>query len=245
MTVDQSSRRETTLVVLAWMVHALTASGAVLAFLALLATDRGDWRAAVLWLIVALIVDGIDGPLARLVDVKRRVPRVSGSTLDLLVDYLTYVLLPAMLIDREGLVPAGFNLIAVALILVSSLYHFARTDSKSADNYFVGFPAVWNVVVFYLLVLRPAPIVGAIVVSLLAVLTFAPVYFVHPVRVRAFQPWLRLVLVPWTLASSALFLPFWGPRTRLAWLALSLASLSPLLAVSLLRTLRGPAEAEN
>ncbi len=245
MTVAPSSRRETTLVALAWMVHALTASGAVLAFLAFLATERGDWRTAMVWLLAALIVDGIDGPLARLVDVRRRVPRVSGATLDLLVDYLTYVLLPAILIVREGLVPAGFALVAVTLILLSSLYHFARTDSKSVDNYFVGFPAVWNVVVFYLLMLRPAPIVGAIVVSVFAVLTFAPVYFVHPVRVRAFQPWLRLVLVPWALASLALLLPIWGQGARLTWLVLSLASLAPLLAVSLVRTLRGPTAADD
>ena len=240
MTIKAPARSETILVALAWMVHALTATGAVLAFLAFLATDRGDWRAALLWLVAALVVDGIDGPLARAVDVHRRTPRFSGETLDLVVDYLTYVLLPAILIYREGLTPAGFGLVAVALILLSALYHFARKDSKSADNYFIGFPAVWNLVAFYLLLIRPGPIVGATVVCVLAALTFAPVYFVHPVRVRAFQPLLRLAMLPWIVASVALLFPIWGTAMTRLWLAVSLACMMALLLVGLLRTLRGP-----
>ena len=241
MTVAASSWRETSLVALAWMVHALTASGAVLAFLAFLAVERGDWRGAFLWLLAALVVDGIDGPLARLVEVRRRTPHFSGETLDLVVDYLTYLLVPAFLIDREGLVPAGLGLLAVALILLSSLYHFARTDSKTVDHYFVGFPAVWNIVAFYLLLLRPAPAIGMVVVCALAVLTLVPVAFVHPVRVRAFQPWLRLMMLPWIVASLALLLPIWSVAVARTWLVLSLGCTVVLLSVSAIRTLRGPA----
>ena len=123
---------------------------------------------------------------------------------------------------------------------MSSLYHFARSDSKSADNYFVGFPAVWNVVVYYLLVTRPGGTVGSIVICVLAAATFAPLYVVHPVRVRAFQPWLGLVTLVWMVSSIALLWPSWSPVFAHAWLGLSLVTLAALLAVGLIRTIRGP-----
>ena len=126
-------------VALAWGVHVLTASGAVLALFALLQVEQRHWNSALLWLGAALVVDGIDGPLARLVGVVQRSPRISGATLDLVVDYLTYVFVPAVLIYRAGLLPTSFALAAVAVILVSSLYTFARTDMKTADNFFQVF----------------------------------------------------------------------------------------------------------
>src|ERR1700712_4612511 len=102
--------------IFAWMVHGLTASGAVLAFLAFAAMERAEWRSALCWLAAALIVDGVDGPLGRLADVKRNTPRIDGNTLDLVVDYLTYVFLPTIFIYRAGLIPAQLALVLVALI---------------------------------------------------------------------------------------------------------------------------------
>jgi phosphatidylcholine synthase len=228
----------------AWAIHALTASGAVLAFLAFLAVEEGQWRLMFLWLGAALIVDGIDGPLARLVGVTRRTPGIDGTTLDLVVDYLTYVFLPAILIYRAGLLPQSFAAVGVAAILLSSLYTFARKDMKTADHFFRGFPALWNVIAFYLFVLHPGESAGAIVVAVFSVLTFAPVHFVHPIRVRAYQPWLAILTALWGMGSLALLLPDWSARWMQTWLVLSLAGAAALLAIGLIRTLRGPAAAE-
>jgi phosphatidylcholine synthase len=225
------------------MVHALTASGAVLAFLAFAAMERAEWRSALCWLAVALVVDGIDGPLARLADVKRNTPRIDGNTLDLVVDYLTYVFLPTIFIYRAGLIPAQYALVLVALIQFSSLYHYARLDLKSADNYFVGFPAMWNIVAFYLFLAQPGAAAGAVVVIVLAALTFMPVYFVHPVRVRDFRPWLGIATAVWVITSAALLWPHWSADAAAILLTLSLAAAAALVAMGLLRTLRGQAPA--
>ncbi|HWA89476.1 MAG TPA: CDP-alcohol phosphatidyltransferase family protein [Rhizomicrobium sp.] len=228
-------------VLIAWAVHALTASGAVLAFLAVVALEQDRWRLALLWLAAALIVDGVDGPLARWAGVTRRTPGIDGATLDLVVDYLTYVFVPAMLIARAGLLPQSCATLGVAAILLSSLYTFSRTDMKTADNFFRGFPALWNVVAFYLFLLRPGQPAGAIVVGVFSALTFAPIHFVHPVRVQRYQPWLGALTALWGMASLALLWPGWSAPWMRALLSVSLAGAAMLLAIGLLRTLRGAA----
>ena len=223
----------------AWAVHAFTASGAVLAFLAWRAVQEGDFRLALLWLGIALVVDGIDGTLARLARVKERAPGIDGTVLDLVVDYLTYVFVPALMIYRAGLIAPPFDSIAVAAILLSSLYTFARTDMKTDDNFFRGFPALWNLVVFYLFLLRPSSAASAIVVAVFAILTFAPIHFVHPVRVRAYQPGLAVMTALWGIGSLALLLPLWSGAWMQIWLGLSLVGAGGLLAIGGLRTVRG------
>jgi phosphatidylcholine synthase len=236
----QAARRESVAVISSWAIHALTASGAVLAFLAFLAVERGQWRLALLWLGAALIVDGIDGPLARWAVVKQRTPGIDGTTLDLVVDYLTYVFVPAILIYRADLLPTSIAPFAVAAILISSLYTFARTDMKTEDNFFRGFPALWDVIAFYLFILQPGHIASAIVVGAFCVLTFAPILFVHPIRVRSYQPLLAFVTALWGASSLALLSPDWSPFWMRNWSALSLLSVGVLLAIGALRTLRGP-----
>jgi phosphatidylcholine synthase len=223
-----------------WAIHALTASGAVIAFFAFLAVERGGYRLALLWLAAGLAVDGADGPLARWVGLREKMPAIDGATLDLVVDYLTYVFVPAVLIYRAGLLPDGWAAAGVAAILLSSLYTFARSDMKTADNFFRGFPAVWNVVAFYLFLLKPPPMVGLGVVALFSVLTFAPIHFVHPVRVRAYQPWLGVLTALWALGSAALLWPGWPQQWMQVWLWLSVAGGGALLAIGLVRSVRGP-----
>ena len=223
-----------------WAIHALTASGAVLAFLAFVAVEQQRFRWALLWLGAALIVDGLDGPLARWANVVQRVPIIDGVTLDLVVDYLTYVFVPAFLIYRAGLLPDPYALMGVAAILLSSLYTFARTDMKTADKFFRGFPALWNVVAFYLFMLHAGQITNLIAVGAFAVLTFAPIYVVHPARVRSYQPWSMVALMFWGTGSLALLFPDGSVLWIRAWLALSLSGAIALLVVSALRTLRGP-----
>ncbi|HYI64622.1 MAG TPA: CDP-alcohol phosphatidyltransferase family protein [Allosphingosinicella sp.] len=224
---------------MAWLVHLATAFGAVLAFLALAAIGREDWTAALLWLAAALAIDSVDGSLARWARVKARAPRIDGETLDLIIDYLNYVFVPTMLIVEAGLVPAALAPFLAALILVSALYNFTRADLKTEDNYFRGFPALWNVVAFYLFVARPGAEAGAILVCVFSALTFAPVHFVHPFRVRGYGPWLALLALGWAGATAALLWPGWGPPVRTAWLACSSGAGVLLVALGLLRTLRG------
>ena len=223
----------------AWLVHVFTASGAVLALLALLAVEQQRWSLALAWLALSGIIDGVDGSLARWARVKERVPRIDGDALDLVIDYLTFVFVPALFIWRAELVPPGLAPWLTAAILVSSLYVFARTDMKTDDGYFRGFPALWSVVAFYLFVLQPGAAIGAAVVLLLIGMTFAPIHFVHPFRVRDYGVWLPAIAIVWIAATCALLWPDWGEPARLAIAAISVAAAATLLGMGLLRSLRG------
>jgi phosphatidylcholine synthase len=186
---------------LAFCVHILTASGAALALLALVAAARSDWSAMFLWLGAGLIVDAIDGPLARVLDVKTRLPRWSGDVLDLVVDFTTYVFVPAYAIAASGLMPGNLGLLAGAIVAVAGALYFADREMKTADNFFQGFPAVWNLIAFYLLLLWPAAWASFTVVALFAVLTFLPVRFVHPLRVREWRALTISLLILWSLLA--------------------------------------------
>jgi phosphatidylcholine synthase len=225
---------------LAWAVHGLTASGAVFAFLAVMAIEAQRWRLALLWLLVALVVDGIDGSLARWAEVKRSAARIDGETLDLIIDFLTYVFVPTVFLWRAQLIPATAAPYLAAIILVSALYNFTRRDLKTQDNYFRGFPSLWHVAALYLFVGRPGAPIGAVTVCILAVLTFAPVHFVHPFRVRDYWPWLPALATVWAASTAALLWPWRSGGVPAPLLALSLALAAALVALGLLRTLRGP-----
>ncbi len=225
--------------IFAWLVHMITASGAVLALLALLAIDQEQWRLALLWLFVAIVVDGIDGSFARWACVKEQAPQIDGDTLDLVVDYLTYVFVPTVFIWRANLVPEAIAPWLAAAIQFSALYSFSRSDMKTSDNYFRGFPALWNLVAFYLFVLQPGAAAGAVIVAALVGLTFAPVHFVHPFRVRDYGRWLPLLTLIWAAATCALLWTGWSTDARSAWASISLAAAGILLGLGLVRTIRG------
>jgi phosphatidylcholine synthase len=218
------------------LVHAFTASGAIFALFALLAVEDGRFVAAMLWLAVALFVDGVDGSLARWARVKERAPRVDGDTLDLVIDYLTYVFIPTLFMWRAGLIPEALAPWLAAAIQLSSLYLFARTDMKTEDGYFRGFPALWNLVAFYLFVLQPGPAVGAVTVILFATMTFAPIHFVHPFRVRDYGRWLPVLAGTWAVSTLALLWPDSLPF-RAAFVGVSVASAALLFGLGLWRTL--------
>lgn len=224
----------------AWLVHMFTGSGAVLALLALVAIEQERWHLALLWLFVAIVVDGIDGTFARWAQVKRQAPRIDGDALDLIVDYLTYVFVPTIFMWKAGLILPSMGLWLAAAIQFSSLYLFARSDMKTDDNYFRGFPALWNLIAFYLFVVEASSTTGAIVIIAFVALTFAPVHFVHPFRVRDYGRWLPLLAAIWAIATVALLWPDLQDAARLTLLSLSLGSAALMLVMGFRRSLRGP-----
>jgi phosphatidylcholine synthase len=186
----------------AFSVHVFTAAGAAFALAALFYAAAGRWTAMFLCLAAALIIDGIDGALARHLKVATVLPRWSGDVLDLVVDFVTYVFVPAYAIAAGGLLPVPLALPAGALIVMTGAIYFADREMKLAGNYFRGFPALWNVVAFYLLLLKPAPWLVVLIIATLAVLTFAPFGFPHPVRVRRFRALNVAALIAWSLLAS-------------------------------------------
>jgi phosphatidylcholine synthase len=224
----------------AWSVHLFTASGAVLALLALLAVERGAFDEALLWLFAALVVDGIDGTFARAAQVKERAPRIDGDVLDLVIDYLTYVFVPTLFMMRAALIPEALALPLGALIQLSALYVFARRDMKTDDGYFQGFPALWNVIALYLYATSARPEIGAVAVVLFAAMSFAPVQVVHPFRVRDFGRWLPILAMVWGVTTLMLLLPALDESVRTVVLIVSLGASAVLVALGLWRTARGP-----
>ena len=185
----------------AFAVHILTASGAAIAFLAMQAAVERDWSAMFLWLGLALVVDGIDGPMARKLRVVTLLPRWSGDVLDLVVDFLTYVFVPAYAISHAGVLPDVLAIPAGLAIVVTAALYFADRQMKTDDNYFRGFPALWNAAAFYLILLPPVPWLGAAFVAVLLIATFLPFPFVHPVRVRRLRGLTILLLVAWAILA--------------------------------------------
>jgi phosphatidylcholine synthase len=187
--------------VMAYGVHVFTALGAALGFLALEAALSGQIVACFGWLGVALFVDAADGPMARRLNVTETASRYDGATLDLVVDFITYVFVPAAILLRPEILPQPYGLVAGLIITIGSALYFADTKMKTEDWWFLGFPAVWNVVVFYIVVFLPPAWLALTIVVTLTAMMFLPVVFVHPVRVRRWRPMTMVVLATWSLAA--------------------------------------------
>jgi len=197
----------------ALLVHLLTATGAVFAMLAMLAAVDEEWSMMFLWLVIAFFVDGIDGPLARRYDTKTNAPVFDGVLLDLIIDYLTYVFVPAYALFKSGLLPGWTGWIAIIIITFASAMYFADGRMKTKDYSFSGFPGCWNMLVLVLFALHPNFWVILALVAVLAAAMFFPIRFVHPVRT---QRW-RNVTLPMALAWT--FFAGWA-----AWVDFDAAS---------------------
>ena len=185
-------------------VHLLTASGAVLSMFAMMAAVQENWALMFLWLVFALIVDGIDGPLARRYDTPANWPTYDGVLLDLIVDYLTYVFIPAYALFKSGLLPGWTGWIAIITIVYGSVIYFADTRMKTKDKSFSGFPACWNMVVLVLFATKPDYYVTLVIVIALTGTMFLNLKFIHPTRTTRWH-WINLpVSVGW------LFFAFWA-----------------------------------
>jgi len=185
----------------AFSVHIFTAFGAAIALLAMLEAVREHWAAMFQWLGVALIIDAIDGPIARRLNVKDVQPNWSGDVLDLVVDFVTYVFVPAYAITASGLLlPLAAPLLGVGIAVSGALY-FSDRRMKSADNHFRGFPGLWNVAAFYLFLLHLSPALSSLAVALLIASTFAPFHVVHPVRVVRLRRLTLTLIGVWALLT--------------------------------------------
>lgn len=216
-------------------VHILTASGAVCGLIALHHAVDHEWKQVFLWLGVAAIIDAVDGPLARKVQVEQSLPRFSGARLDLVVDYFNYCVLPAFIVWESGLAGESFGLFAGAVILLSSLFHFADSNSKTKDGFFVGFPALWNVVCLYFFVFDPGSALVLATILALAAATFIPIKWVHPVRVQRWRGLTMAITLVWAVAALHEVIKNF-PGTQLMQVILAIAA-AYFLAIGVSRTL--------
>lgn len=183
----------------AYLVHVFTASGLIPIMLSVDAVWQGDARLALIWLGVAMLVDGLDGPLARRFEVAKYAPQIDGAILDHVIDFTSYCFLPALMIYHFALVPPGFAIAATSFLLMTSLYCFANREAKTEQYDFRGFPALWNIVVFYMIVFESGPWLNLAAILFFGLATFAPTRFIHPVRVVALRRLTIPLLAVWTV----------------------------------------------
>ncbi|GAB3623584.1 phosphatidylcholine/phosphatidylserine synthase [Mariniluteicoccus endophyticus] len=228
-------------IVRAWLVHAFTMTGVAWACLALVSLVRGDVLAMWGWLGVALVVDALDGTLARRAEVKRHVPWFDGTVLDIIVDYLTWTFIPALFLYLHvPFGPAPMGALMMVVVCATSMFCYCNTQMKSSDNYFVGFPAAWNIVAVYMWILQTGPVVNVVATVVLAVMTLVPMVYLHPFRVRRLMAVNIVAVIVWFACTVALVLmhpdrPVW--IQVLWWLGIGWCGL-----LSLWRTIRGREE---
>ncbi|MFC3614282.1 CDP-alcohol phosphatidyltransferase family protein [Lutimaribacter marinistellae] len=186
----------------ATLVHLFTATGAVFAMLAMLAAVDARWDLMFLWLVVAFIVDGIDGPLARRYHVQTHAPEFDGVLLDLIIDYLTYVFIPAFALFKSGLMDGWTGWFAIIVITFASALYFADTRMKTKDNSFSGFPGCFNMVVLVIFAVEPSFWISLVLVTLLSVAMFLPLKFIHPVRTERWRAVSLPMAFAWTFFAG-------------------------------------------
>jgi Phosphatidylserine synthase len=219
---------------LAWGVHIFTASGVIVGLLALVSVVNGDYRAALLWLFVAVLIDTVDGTLARIIQVKQVLPDVDGRMLDYVIDFTNDVIVPTLLLYEAGLLPASVRLVCCAAILLVSLFHYTNLQAITDDFRFRGFPAMWNFVVFYIFILGLSPLWNVTVIGVVCCLHFVPIDFIYPTRtIRLKKLTFSLVLV---LGVVNLVILIQHPVRNTVLLTISLLIIGYLMAVSLYQT---------
>jgi phosphatidylcholine synthase len=219
------------------LVHLYTASGTVVGLLIVLAAIEGETTTALWLFLAALFIDGTDGMLARRFRVKETIPWFDGALLDNIVDYLTYVFAPVVLLWTTGSLPDGpLGWAVAALPLLASSYQFCRVDAKTDDHFFLGFPSYWNVVAFYAIVLDLAPATVAAIIVVFAVLVFVPVRYLYPSRMTSLQGLTLAFTAVWGVTYVVLLLQVPDPAPWVV--ALSLSYLVYYVGLSVWLTLR-------
>ena len=202
----------------AWLVHAFTATGAVLAYLAIESIVAGVVREAFIYLALATAVDSVDGALARMARVKERTPQFDGALLDNIIDYLTFVLVPVFALRQQHLLPDGAPGLAIAAaVLLSSAYGFCRRDAQTADHFFTGFPSYWNIVALYMVALGTAPATNAVVLLIFVALVFVPIGYIYPSRTARWQTPTIVLGLAWAVAMTVVIWTLPSPPRWLVW----------------------------
>jgi len=204
----------------AWAVHTLTATGAAIGLVAIIAISNGNWMAAFGWMALTVFIDAVDGTFARFFKVKEVLPGFDGALLDNIVDYFTFVLIPAFFLYEAHIVPPGFALLAAMTITLASGYQFCQADAKTEDHYFKGFPSYWNIVVYYLFMLDWPPYLNLAIILLLAVAVFIPVKYLYPSRTRLLRKTTTVLTALWTAAVVIAYFAY--PHAHAPWLYASL-----------------------
>ena len=216
------SSREAVLKILAWAVHAYTASGALIGLLAIKLAAEHRFRGSFIMMAIATAIDSSDGVLARWLEVKTRIPNFDGALLDNIVDYLTYVVAPAYLMLCAAMLPAGMWGYAVAgAVLLSSAYGFCQTNAKTPDHYFLGFPSYWNLVAFYLYCFGLRPALNAAILVGFAALVFVPIKYIYPSRTELLRRLTITLGVIWGVLIAYLLATLHTPNHFVVWLSFS------------------------
>jgi len=217
MTPKQFTSRQK---LIAWGVHLFTASSVVWGFLAILAIQQRQWWLAVSWGLLAIIVDAFDGVLSRRARVKEVLPQIDGTLLDNMVDYFTYVIVAAFFLYEAQLVPPQFSIAAASIMMLTSAYQFTQVDAKTEDHYFKGFPSYWNIVVFYMFILRTPSWLNLAALLFFAVLIFVPILYVYPSRTVKLWKLTIFLTVLWGIVTVAIIFQFPHPQPWLVWTSL-------------------------
>ena len=221
--------------ILAWSVHLFTASGLVAGFMAILAINEKDWRAAMLWLILALIIDGVDGTFARRFRVKEVLPQIDGKTIDYVIDFATYAIIPAYFFHETQLVDEAWRLPCTSLILLVSAVYYGKTGMVSNDMYFVGFPVLWNMVVFILFfVFNFSSMGNVLLIITFAIMHFLPIKFVYPSQAKKFKT-LTLINTVVFIVSCIAILWFY-PAQNMWWIGSIILSIGYYAAMAVYNT---------
>ena len=202
---------------LAWGVHLFTATGAVWGLLSLIAIHEHQWRVAFIWIAVSILVDSVDGSLARWLRIKEHTATFDGALLDNIIDYLTYVIVPAFFFYEAGMLPPQAVLAGPILIVLTSAYQFCQPDAKTADHYFTGFPSYWNIVVIYLFLLGLNPWINLGFIVFFSILVFIPIKYVYPSRTRLHQRLTLLLTAIWGVIGVIILFQYPHVSLWLVW----------------------------
>lgn len=228
-------------IIFAWLVHLYTASGAVIAFFALLLIEQAKFQDAFWLMALAVLIDASDGTFARMVRVKELIPWFDGDRLEDIVDYLNYVLVPSLLLIRADLLPQQDASWLAAAPLAASAYGFCQKEAKTSDHFFLGFPSYWNIVAFYLYVMQTPRWLNAFLILILSVLVFVPIRYLYPSRSPILRGLTNSLGILWGITILIMIYQLPDPKPSLVFA--SLAFPAYYLTLSLwLETRRGPAD---
>jgi phosphatidylcholine synthase len=223
-----------------WLVHAFTASGAYVGVLALYAIYQQKFLSALWLMLIAICIDAVDGLFARLIHIKLAVPKINGELLDNIVDFFNYTMVPAFFLLVTQLVPSGWGLACVMIIILSSAYQFTQEDAKTNDHFFKGFPSYWNIAVFYLFFWQMDKLTNLWILLILAVLSFVPIKYVYPSRLEylAKSDLLRIAMlfatICWGLSTAGLLWIY--PASNPILVSISMGYMILYVVISLYRT---------